>query len=78
MCSIVDEDGRQMTAVSNFDNEWNIRELDAGDEVFVNYANKSGFQSSPVEVFIDYGFVPEELLETTRDRPIDIEDFDDD
>lgn len=53
-----------LTCVSNMDAQYTTVELDAGSEIFVSYAaEKDGFGCTPIEMFIDYAFVPEELLE---------------
>lgn len=58
-----------MTAVSNFDRHWNIQELEGGAEVHVNYASRLGLRSTPLEMFIDFGFVPLELREARTGGP---------
>jgi hypothetical protein len=65
-----------LTCVSNFDEALTIRELSEGDEIFVNYAGKDGFERTALEMFIDYGFAPVELLEDSSDVAGDDEDFD--
>jgi hypothetical protein len=76
LCRIRNSEGHTLTCVSNFDDNFIIRELSEGEEVFVNYAGEDGFERSALEMFIDYGFAPTELLENSGDVAGDDEDFD--
>ena len=76
LCRIKNDDGVLLTCISNFDKSYTVRELGEGEELFVNYGSERGFESSPIEMFVDYGFVPEEMLEVAHGPPGDDEDFD--
>lgn len=65
-CRITNDDGLRLTCISNFNAALTVRELSDGDELFVNYGSKDGFESSAFEMFIDYGFVPQELMELSE------------
>lgn len=75
--TITNDDGATLTCVSNLSAAMRVQELDAGAEVLVSYASsKFGFEATPVEMFIDYAFVPEEMLEGGAAPALDDEDFD--
>ena len=76
VCRITNDEGQQLTCISNFDTGYDVRELSEGGEVFVNYSGAYGFESTKFEMFVDYGFVPEEMLETAHGASVDDEDFD--
>ena len=77
LCRITNDEGKKLTCVSNFDTDYRIQELAANDEVFVSYAQRGGqFESTPLQMLIDYGFVPDELLEGGIMPAGDDEDFD--
>lgn len=73
---IKNEEGQNLTCVSNFAPDYSTRELCAGEEVFVNYAGSDGFERGAMEMFVDYGFMPPELLEGASVVAGDDEDFD--
>lgn len=73
---IKNEEGQSLTCVSNFAPDFCTRELCAGEEVVVNYAGADGFERGAMEMFVDYGFMPPELLERNSSVAGDDEDFD--
>ena len=74
--TITNDEGQLLTCISNFDTKFAVRELSEGEEVFVNYGGSDGFESTKLEMFVDYGFVPEEMMETAHGAAFDDEDFD--
>lgn len=76
-CRIKNDDGQKLTCISNFDSNFSVMELAAGEELFVSYAPTAGeFGSTPIQMLIDYGFVPDEMLEGGFAPACDDEDFD--
>lgn len=74
---IRNEEDALLTCVSNMDANYSVRDLDSGSEIFVSYAaEKGGFGSTAIEMFIDYAFVPEELMERSCSSALGDEDFD--